>query len=384
VPDDVEQRVPTLTWSRRADWCEDCSALDTPWATTEEQKQSAVGMRVDGNGASPSLFIATIRMPDGSANTVFGSDGVPQVAFSIDTDQPRPCGRVWGLQLGRDGLIGAWFVAHVTDDYEFLLVPNSEPGRLMESADATFTWKSEFTRGRGINDLWFSRDLIVADFSGSIGIGDTRSGEAIEINEHATGLAGSYNEAQVVGRTVFASRYTGDRSEWFVIEEGRIRPFLGDEQHDVDFLVTDGETIVFKQGVDPYDSPAGSLRRRLYARYDLYRARYTADPASLAPELLMRDVAPGLYHARLANGYLAASYLTAHEPREGGAMVVRVADGRAWMAQVPPGWSWGYRLFPSATELWGAVTRYYAASKYETILRMPYEQMSVVQNAAPE
>jgi hypothetical protein len=55
----------------------------------------------------------------------------------------------------------------------------------------------------------------------------------------------------VVGRTVFASRYTGDRSEWFVIEEGRIRPFLGDEQHDVDFLVTDGETIVFKQGVDP-------------------------------------------------------------------------------------------------------------------------------------
>jgi hypothetical protein len=65
-------------------------------------------------------------------------------------------------------------------------------------------------------------------------------------------------------------------------------------------------------------------------------------------------------------------------------MVVRVADGRAWMAQVPPGWSWGYHLFPSATELWGAVTRYYAASKYETILRMPYEQMSVVQNAAPE
>src|SRR6478735_10271605 len=52
-PDVLAQRVPALSFQPREGWCSGCLLLDTPWATTREQRKRAVGSGIRGSGAGP-------------------------------------------------------------------------------------------------------------------------------------------------------------------------------------------------------------------------------------------------------------------------------------------------------------------------------------------
>ena len=54
--DSFTKRLPKLSWLPRTDWCPGCQALDTPWATTDAQRQRAVDGYLVATGAGPDLM----------------------------------------------------------------------------------------------------------------------------------------------------------------------------------------------------------------------------------------------------------------------------------------------------------------------------------------
>jgi hypothetical protein len=85
----------------------------------------------------------------------------------------------------------------------------------------------------------------------------------------------------------------------------------------------------------------------------------------------------------LQNGYVTGIYTTSESPTRTGAITVRLRDGRAWRSVLPPGYSWNPSLFPSETELWGPVTNGPALLGSQTLARVPYAEMEVLQERTP-
>ena len=103
----------------------------------------------------------------------------------------------------------------------------------------------------------------------------------------------------------------------------------------------------------------------------------------LRPRPLLKDVPASLGWLRLANGFLSGMYLTkATDPIRSGALVVELASGRASRSELPDGYSYGYGLFTSASELWGAITPG-PLLHFETYIRVPYGSLETVQAKFP-
>ena len=378
VPDDVKIRVPTLKWADRTDWCSGCRSLLTPWATTDAGRSDAAS-GVIAIGSAPDAFLAGISEPDGGLAAVFDSQGVPLAAWK--TDYKQQCGRFFGLKFSNSE-VGIHLLQDVGDSQLFARVPVERAAELMTSTTNTFVWPAAFAGHRGINEMWFNDEQVAADFSGSIGLGDIATGKTVQINQALTGQPGTYNQAQLVGRTAFASRSDGIRTDWWVYEGEKLRQFLGDANTDISFMVTDGTTMIWKQGSNPLDQP-DKLPSRIFRRYDLYRSPYATDVASLNPTLLLPNLPDGYSWPVLQNGYLVGVYNAVFIPLRTGAVVVRLSDGRAWRSLLPGNYSWNVPLFPAGDELWGAVTPGPALLKSETIVRFPYAAMEVMQDHAP-
>jgi hypothetical protein len=381
VPDDVKSAVPTLRWTDKGDWCAGCRALDTPWATTDDARKDAVGSSVNGDGPHGEYVTLGIGPETEPTWAVFGSGVDPIAAWRTDYSASPPCGILFGPILNGSGKVAGQFISTPAGPQLFSRVPLARAAELMTSTTNDFVWDPSFTRERGINGMWFDSALVAADFSGTMGLGDLATGKALAVDAKLTGQPGTYNQVQLVGRSAFVSRSDGVRTDWWLVKDGKARLVLGDEDHDIMFMVTDGTTIFWNEGSQPAvtDQPPG----RIYQRHDLYSAPYSEDVKSATRTMVLADLPPGFSWPVLQNGYLVGIYNVSPAPLRTAAMVVRIGDGRVWRSLLPGSYSWNAPLFPATDELWGPVTSGPALLKSETIVRYPYAKMELVQDHGP-
>jgi hypothetical protein len=150
-------------------------------------------------------------------------------------------------------------------------------------------------------------------------------------------------------------------------------------------MAADPSVIVWLEGSEPVSSDGDVV----FSRYDLYRAPFTTDPALLEPELLVAEFRPnltsylGLGRFSLENGHLAFTYTVGLPVEKRDALVVRLADGRAWRARLPDDYQWGNWVFAGPDELWGAANKGTVVGAAEAIIRIPYTEMELLQTAPP-
>jgi hypothetical protein len=377
VADDPAKALPSLTWSARADLCPDCTALDTPWATTDAERQNAVDGVFRAFGPGPTRFRLGMPKSDGGVLGIYSESGSPLVGYrvKIQPDAEEPCGRIASAKFSADGDFGAHISAMLTDPQDLFVADADATARLL-TRPPTFVWTREVMQGLGINDMWFSRQLAVADVSGVLWLGNYDTRQATRVSDLEAAPAGQYSTAQVVGSTAFLAHEGAGFTEWLVARDGRVSPFLGDAGHDIAALATDGASIVWVEGNDPMptNKPDAPLR---FNSHHLSGADYTTDAAQLRPRVLLENAPAGLSYLTIANGYVAGIYLVDTKAYRASAVVVRLKDGKAFEANLPSGYGWGYEVYPAATALLGPIGKS-AMLKFETVLRMPFSAMKAL------
>jgi len=235
---------------------------------------------------------------------------------------------------------------------------------------------------QGINDFWFSPALAAIDLSGSLLVGDVQSGMALRPGNLPGAEPGEYAKAQVSGSTAFVTRWQNYKSSVLVLQSGKLETLLDDPARDFQEFVTDGVVMVWKEGSGP-DSATASAPPS-FSRYDLLVSPFATNAAKLQPRVLLRNVEPTLGWLRLANGRLSGMYLSkTTDPIRSGALMVEAGSGKAFRSELPNEYSYGYGLFTSESELWGAITRD-PLIHFETYIRVPYSALTQIQSAFPE
>jgi hypothetical protein len=321
-------------------------------------------------------MLLTMPRSDGGIIGLYGSDGKPVVGYRVWIQQDSaPCGRISSLKFSAEGDVGAHVLATVGAAQPFFMTETGDSARLF-SRPPSFIWTPEVMHSQGINDMWFSRQVVAADVSGVLWIGDIGTSTARRAADLQDAQPGAYQDAQVVGTDVFVSRWVDGRTEWLLARNGGLSKFLGGDSLDISTLVTDGRVIVWMEGRDP--EPTGdSVRPLRFASYSLLSAAYTLEPSKLVPRVLVNSAPADLWYLTLANGYVAGIHLISppDAPYRAGAIVADLDGGTARSADLPGGYSWGYEVYPAEDGLIGPITTG-PMIHFETLARMPYGAMS--------
>jgi hypothetical protein len=383
IPADLTEQVPKLQWEPRDDICTGCTALATPWATTDLQKRGAVGSRLDAMGDGPELVALSLGDPL-DIRAVYDEQGNVQAAFrtNFEYNQEEPCGRLLVLRFAFDQ-VGAYFLRHVGEAHGFLAQPADQVASLMDSTDTTVAFSEDIVGQNGINDFWFSNDLVAVDLSGTLLVGDLATGTVDRASLLDGAPAGQYPTVALLDGTAFVGRWDYFQMDVWLLRDRTFSPFIVDPDRDIQEFVTDGQVMIWKEGRDPVDNPPGSVPPRTFQHYSLMIAPYTEDSAELAPKTLLAEVEPTLGYLQIANGKVAGMYLRSGQtPRQSSALVADVQSGRAWRAELADTWSVGFGVYPTSAELWSAVTRD-PLVRFETYARVPYSATQVIQESFP-
>jgi hypothetical protein len=381
VPVDLAKSVSALVWIDRPELCEGCRALQTPWAERAEDTRDAVGATVFASGSAPDYAVLVANEPV-HVTAAYDAKGKPVAAFRTDYEQTSPCGRLLGLKLQAQKF-GAYFLRRVGEAQELLVGEASALGSIMRSRDVSFNFGKDVVGSSGINDFWFSSSRAAIDLSGDLVVQAADVAGDVRPRALPGAAPGEYARAQISDGDVFVTRWSDFRSSVAIVDSSKLRPLLGAETQDIQELVVEGGVMAWKQGRDPVQAAAGVTPPVTFAHYDLMLAPLATDTTALRPRVVVKDVPPSLGWLRLANGFLSGIYLSkTTDPVRSGALVVEIKTGRALRSELPDGFSYGYGLFTSESELWGAITRD-PLIHFETYARVPYSAMTLVQSEFP-
>jgi hypothetical protein len=377
IPDDLATRLPKIEWLDKNDWCAGCKWLATPWAQPGER---AVNPGVRATGPGVRMFILGIPIPKEVGITAwYTGDGQPVAGWR--THGSHPCGGLFGQAMSLDGRVGVDFITGVYDDEHYVVRDTDRASELMTATDTTLLIPAEF-KGQSLGgvDTFFSSTKLAMFFLGRTAIGDFASGELLWVDKlPGVPQTGQYSPAGVVGDVVFIWRFLGGRSERWVYAGGSFQLLLGADDRDIRQFATDGVHLVWTEGTQPATENGDVV----YAKYDLYKAPFTGDPKKLEPELLLADIPRTFMAPTVDNGFVSGIYLTQLSPQMSAAIVVRLADGLAWRSQLPEGHTWGAYTFPAPDELWGAAVPNVLIGNAESLIRVPYSAMEVLQQPKP-
>lgn len=380
VPDELS-KVPKPVWEDRPDWCAGCETLDAPPSGVPAWARMDGGIWAAG---APDFYAFTEHFGNAKVETdalglIVKSDN--SVVAALKTHDLDVCGR-FRLDFSSTGKLGLQLWGTVGSDNYFYDVDPANAGKLFASPppEPTLTWKGSLVGQSVPQFISFSDQLLAVDFfREAIGIPSTD--EQFYADTLPGGPPGQCTAAHVAGDAAFLDSYDLKRTEWYVYQDHQIRHFLGTPDHDISVLATDGKLIVWKEGSNPVPQPDGSVA---WFNFKLYSSPFTTDPTALQPRLLMTDVPRDFSWLRIANGFLSGIYSVQTKPaRETAALVVRLSDGRAWVSDLPDSYNWSARTFPGKTQLWGGVTPSPSIMYAETLARVPYSAMKLLQNAAP-
>jgi hypothetical protein len=382
VPIDLSKAVQPTTWSERGELCSGCKTLATPWAVQPSEKRDAVGASVFATGSDPDYSVLILNEPLHTL-AAYDASGRPVAAFRTDYSQQSPCGRLLGLKFDA-GRFGAYFLRRVGEPHQLVVGDPKRLGELMRSREVSFTFAKSDVGQSGINDFWFSSSEAAIDLSGNLLVQNRNATASLRPQTLPGAGPGEYTHAQVSGSSVFVTRWHGFESSVLVLAAAKLEPLLGETGQDIQEFVTDGEVMVWKQGRDPISAPPGSTPPLTFEHYDLMLAPFTTSRTELRPRVLLKDAPASLGWLRLANGFLSGIYLTTTtNPIRSGALVAELASGRVLRSELPGGYSYGYGLFTSATELWGAITPD-PLQHFETYARVPYAALETLQTTFPK
>ena len=179
-PDVLALRLPKLTWTEKPEWCSGCFTLDTPWASTDAQRQSAVDGTLRALGPGPD-FIKLGMFPDATSALigVYDSQSQPVAGFFVDgTIRLRPSlvASILARGQGRrasDAETGSQFFSQAAIE---------RAPHLFDPSDRAFEWTAELVGMRAINDMWFSDQRQVIDLSGQLWVADLSSQSATQVS----------------------------------------------------------------------------------------------------------------------------------------------------------------------------------------------------------
>ncbi|HYP77511.1 MAG TPA: hypothetical protein VER12_16180 [Polyangiaceae bacterium] len=370
-PDVLAQRVPALSFQPREGWCSGCLLLDTPWATTSEQRKRAVGSGIRGCGAGPDFAqVGMYLSPTQGILGIFGMDGAPVAGFFVDGD--LSCAAISSLRFSATGNLGVHLRGGAGMDQFLFQVDAQQSAAVFQVRNKVLTWQGSSLGPSAINDMWFSNERQAIDLAGELWLADLSKSTTSRVAALPGAPSGQLAEAAVFGTDVFVQHFFEGVTDYWVIKDNRLVQFIGGPHLDIKELVTDGQQLVWIQGSEPTTSDGGPFPVR-FTHYSIYASRYTTNGKDLVPRLLVDNVDPSLSHLVMANGYVAGVYLISQPIYRAAALAVRLADGWSKFSQLPKGYSWGFEVYPAANELWGSVTDG-PMVEFETVARVPYAQ----------
>lgn len=383
VPDDPKLRVPALKWDARDDWCPGCKWLETSWWPGAGPNDRPVLPFVHGKGAGPDrVGITTHQRDDSYLVGLYEASGEP--VFALRGVISTSCGAA-RFGTGQDGTFAIGYRTGLYSNQRWMLRPADRAAELMSATQPSFTYDEAFTGKDSSGGSWLTADWIADRFTGFLSLANVKTGAASKVNSMPGALPGEYDSAVIVGDTVFVQRYT-NKSDWMIIQNGALKPFLGGPNVDIDRFATDGTWMVWNEGSELVTDPSDPSRL-MAQRHDLYRSPYTTDPTKVQRQLLVPDTPQFYGYSTLANGHFTDMFFA--DADSGGALhsdsfVVDVQTGRAWKSDLPQNFMWGKRSYPTATELWGGIMPdLYSGSAALTIARVPYTDMTQIQAAMP-
>lgn len=381
VPTELAKSAPRAVWVERSELCEGCRVLQTPWVTRAADAGNAVGASLFASGAAPDYTVLVANEPI-HVTVAYDARWRPVAAFRTNYDQPSPCGRLLGLKL-HEKYYGAYFLRRVGEAHQLLVGETRALGAAMRSREVSFSFGEELVGSAGINDFWFSTSRAAIDLSGDVVVQAADGGRMSRPRSLPGAAPAEYSRAQISDADVFVTRWHDFKGSVAVVDSDRLRPLLGGDAQDVQEFVVGAGTMVWKQGRDPVVAADGVTPPVTFAHYDLMMAPLVTAATSLRPRVLVKDVPSSLGWLRLANGFLSGIYLSkTTAPVRSGALVVEIETGRALRSELPSGYSYGFGLFTSQSEVWGAITRD-PMIHFETYARVPYSAMTLVQPAFP-
>lgn len=384
IPDNVGARVPALKWDRRDDWCPGCQWLEPSWwPGAQPNNASPLFPSVQALGPGPDLLMLVMNLPDKSdLIAMYNSAGIPVLAVAAND---AGCSFA-AFALGQDNeTVGARYEIPRTKQ-RWVLRPKEKAGELMLATQPDFTYDTALIGNNALNTgSWFTARWIVDQFPAFTTLADVQKGTAVKINSLPGAPPGEYDKAVISGDAVFVECFT-DKSAWLVVQNGTIAPFLGGPNVAIDRFATDGKWIVWNEGTNLITDPADPSRK-IARRYDLYRSPFTTDPSKIQRQLLVPNTQQFAGISTFANGYFTDVVFSRPDASSGvhsQAFVVQVSTGQAWVSDLPQNYAWGVQNYPTATELWGAVSpnRYVPGYAY-TVARVPYADMQRIQAALP-
>jgi hypothetical protein len=382
IPDKVQARVPALKWDVRDDWCPGCKWLETSWWPGAQPDNAApVYTAVQGVGPGPNLLEVALRRPDKNYMVVdWGADGRP--AAAIGGNPVIACAQV-RLMTGQDeATVGIWY-GHTPQRWVLRRVDRAS--ELMLATKPTYQYAQSFVGQQVPDNSAFTANWIVERFPAFMDLVDVTRQTVLKVNNLPGALPGEYDDAVISGDTIFVSHFNG-KVDWSVIQNGALVPFLGGRNVTIDAFATDGKWIVWDEGTDLVVDPSDP-ERMVPQHLDLYRSPFTADPTQIQRELLVPNTPQLTGYPTFANGLFTAIYsrlgVDASAGARAGAFVANVATGQAWQSELPQGYSWGNRNYPTATELWGTIALQYVAEYAYTVARVPYADMQQIQAGMP-
>lgn len=383
VPDNSKLRVPALKWDARDDWCPGCKWLETSWWPGAGPNDRPVLPFVQGKGAAPDLLYVHAHEPDDSY-VVGLYDGSGEPVLALRATISTSCGAA-RLAVGQDAAVGMAYRNGLNSNQRWILRPLDHGAELMSATQPSFAYDPAFTGKDSPGGSWFTADWIADRFTGFLSLANVKTGAASRVNTMPGALSGEYDSAVIVGDAVFVEHYT-DKTDWMIVQNGVLKPFLGGPNVDIDRFATDGKWIVWNEGTQLVADPTDPSRL-MAERHDLYRSPYTTDPANLQRQLLVPDTPQFYGYSTLANGHFTDMFF--NNADSGGAghtdsLVVDVETGRAWKSDLPQNFVWGEQSYPTATELWGGIMpNLYSGAAALTIARVPYADMTQIQAAMP-
>jgi hypothetical protein len=375
----VKLRAPKVEWVDKSSWCVGCKWLAKPdWNPPLGPKPFS---GVPGTGPGVRAFV--LGFEDLDLGAIYDDHYEPLAAWRTNYD--HLCGRRLGAAFSRDGYYGFNVVTDVFESFDFVMRPIEKVGELMTATDTTLVFpKSVINQTAPSPGLSFSTKWVANPLLGRLAIGSIAT-QSVAFADKLPGAPGMLSSAEVVGDVVFARWNKGIGNEWWIFANDTFSPFLGEAGKDVFLLASDGTVIVWLEGSEPVDSGSGVV----FSRYDLYRAKFVTDSALLTRELLVAKVRPDLstYSTygplALANGFVTFTYTVELPVKKTDALVVRLSDGRAWRSKLPDDYQWGASVFAGPDELWGAASAGSVVGGAETIVRIPYASMELLQTSPP-
>jgi hypothetical protein len=384
LPDNPEKRIPILRWVSAEDVCSSCTKLEMPNATDWLWDFYAIGQ--------PDYMTLAYMIPVEGKRELYTeawlvSDAGGRVLYAhrpgtSTCDHPMAGPMAHGPILSDDGSAA---ILYMYSDYAVSQVLNVD--RISEfgiTMSGRFTWPGavRYNNGRGTGrggrfPLLVSAEVLVVDpaLSGDALIGDLRTMSVTSFGDltGAAGGASAYSDKLAVASDIVFTRRSEYRNgpslpvpEYWVGQGDEAR-WMGNDLG----LATDGKTMV-------------------YARDgNVYASLFTTDTASLVPRLLFAnfpDYVDGHDHI-LANGWVASLFhvrdIETGLLSDSWIVAIRIEDGATYRMAAPSsaqGRLVFFRAYPGESELWAAAED----MTTNTILRIPYSSMTMIQAHAPE